>query len=113
MKTIKLLAAAALLIVSTSTFANSGRDRIESNKNVAKVISGTPEDINVMEIEALKELRSSKIAYPAIVLPKADDFNFQEIEKLKEVELSFYLPNMIIGTANDININDIEALKEL
>jgi hypothetical protein len=113
MKTLKKLTTSLLLIASTGIFAKGANDKIADNKSYTKEISGSPEDIDVKDIEALKDIASATVAYPAFVFTEANDFNANDIELLKETGLVYRLPALVTGSADDINLTDIEALKEI
>ena len=56
MKTAKLLTLTALLIISTGVFAKEENGKISFSRNSKARIPGSPQDINLKDIQALRDL---------------------------------------------------------
>lgn len=102
MKTLSTLATALLIIASFHASANENKGKASIHS--PSPIVTTPEDVNVKELENLKN--SATFRLPRIPELNQKDLDTKEIEQLK-----VQAPEMVWGSPSDIDKAELESLK--
>ena len=114
METIKAIAAALLILLSGSTFAGTTTDsNFKKEPRIKPLTFASPTDIDIEDIEALKEIPPVPV-FPEMNFGTPADINWTEIESLKDANGEWPIfKSFIAGSPQDINFAEIEDLKNV
>ncbi len=113
MKTLKLISAALLVVISSSAFADGiSKSNLKNGSSIKspEMNWGNPEDVNS---ESVKTLKFINFPSPVMEWGNPEDVNNETVEDLKNESLTISEPSMEWGNPDDVNSANVEALKSL
>jgi hypothetical protein len=113
MNTLKTLTVGILML--SASYAVEAKPFVAAEKTISAPAFtwGSPEDLDLKEVEMLKSMRSSLNTRPDFVWGTPEDLDKNELQILKvQGKISLPMPAFGLGSAEDLGTDEVEALRE-